>query len=542
MKRIIKILFIILTQSIFVHGQNVDWAKQVPTSSDLDPKIAVDSKGNSYLCGAYKDTCIFGIDTIISQNPETMFFAKYDSSGAIQWAQTASGTSPSNASNAQDICLDAYGNIYLTGQYNGTTDFGGIILLGSGSYVAKYTSSGSIIWAHRIDTLQSTYSTKIIAGDSNSIFIAGNFWQQTDIGCSILNPVAASETQFIIRYDSSGTCQWGKTFIATYLFDMAIDKDNNIYVTGAFMGNGTFDTIIISNHGSQDIYLAKCNSNGTWDWALSFGSNDYDQGLGVTTDKYGHIFLTGYFSNSADFIDTTLVSTGAGDIFIACFDKVGNIHWVRQAGGGYGNQYSFAITSNNFGNCIITGSIIDTTHFGNHTVIPNGEKTFIAKYDSTGYCTWAFASTGDSGDRGYDIKTDTLDNIYLSGFFYWHGTYSFGSFTFNVTSDPTCSFGECPTIYLVKINSSIAGVETFNCNQNNVLVYPNPFTSEISINIIKENWRHASYSIYNVFGQSICFNNDIKQEKIDLTFLPSGIYFLELNIDEGKTVTKILKQ
>ena len=64
----------------------------------------------------------------------------------------------------------------------------------------------------------------------------------------------------------------------------------------------------------------------------------------------------------------------------------------------------------------------------------------------------------------------------------------------------------------------------------------------ISINIKKENWSHASYSIYNVLGQNICFNNDIKQDKIDLTFLQPGIYFLEINVDEEKTVTKIVKQ
>ena len=142
------------------------------------------------------------------------------------------------------------------------------------------------------------------------IFVAGNLGAQTDIGCSILN-LSAYWTHFIIRYDSSGNCQWGKTFIATYLFDMTIDKGNNVYFTGAFIGNGTFDTIIISNHGQQDIYLAKCNSNGTWDWAYSFGSNDIDQGYGVSADKFGHIFLTGYFQNSASFIDTTLVSTGS---------------------------------------------------------------------------------------------------------------------------------------------------------------------------------------------------------------------------------------
>ena len=159
-------------------------------------------------------------------------------------------------------------------------------------------------------------------------------------------------------------------------------------------GEAVFGEVTITPN-FQDIYIARCDRNGDWGWALKIGGSAEDQGRDIEIDQSGNIIVTGFFAGTVNFGSTTLTSTGANDIFIASYDEYGGNNWAKQAGGGNGNQYAFDIDVNASGHLIISGSIIDETHFGNTTITPNGEKSFFAAYDDQGTCLWALGSTGD---------------------------------------------------------------------------------------------------------------------------------------------------
>ncbi|MBK8874558.1 MAG: hypothetical protein IPN13_11790 [Bacteroidetes bacterium] len=57
-----------------------------------------------------------------------------------------------------------------------------------------------------------------------------------------------------------------------------MDENDNTYITGAFLNSVMFGSTVLNSNGSQDIYLAKCNANGSWEWALNAGSSDIDRG------------------------------------------------------------------------------------------------------------------------------------------------------------------------------------------------------------------------------------------------------------------------
>ena len=74
--------------------------------------------------------------------------------------------------------------------------------------------------------------------------------------------------------------------------------------------------------GSNDVFLARYNPDGTLAWAKSAGGSDSDAGLGITTLSDNTIAATGYFSGSATFgagetYQTLLTSEGLIDIFVA---------------------------------------------------------------------------------------------------------------------------------------------------------------------------------------------------------------------------------
>ncbi len=515
---------------------NVQWAEQAGRTTNY-ARLAVDSSGNSYMCGTFQDTFSAGSMNVLSAGLTDIFLAKYNSSGVVQWVQAAGGNSNDYGG---DICLDASGNIYVTGVCSNSASFGSNIISGGGSYLAKYNSAGVNLWVKRIDTLQGANASFIASGDSGTIFVAGRLYSLSNFPCSTVSS-SPSSTQFIARFDSAGNCLSLVTFGATYLMDIDADKDNNVYVTGAFFGTGIFGGNNITSNGSQDIYLAKCNSNGSWAWAISAGGADFDQGLAVDADIYGHVYLTGYFRDTVSFGCASLMSSGAADIFIASYDSSGNCHWVEQAGGGLGNQYGFGITSDNKGSCVITGSIIDTTIFGSYTLIPYGEKSFFAKYDSSGMCQWAIESTGLFGNRGYGLGADTSGNIYASGQLFSYGPHSFGNYTLNALSY-NCSLMICYNIYLIKLHSIPTDNQVVVENGKAFSLSPNPATNQLTID--NGELKIKEVEIYNSLGEKCLTPTLSKGEgvRIDVSSLPAGIYFLKVRGEKEERIAKFVKQ
>jgi len=72
--------------------------------------------------------------------------------------------------------------------------------------------------------------------------------------------------------------------------------------------------------------------------------------------------------------------------------------------------------------------------------------------------------------------------------------------------------------------------------ENNIIVYPNPFTNQIVLN--KE---VTKINIYNLNGQLISTHSDINKE-ISVEKLVSGTYLFEIFSSEGVQIKKLIKQ
>src|SRR5687768_10706963 len=111
--------------------------------------------GDVYICGSYDGNLgvIFGVP-FLSPGQKDGFVARYSSTGTLQWVIRIGG---SNDEEVKGIAVDGSGNIIVTGYFEGTTDFDpGLFstfnLTSSGAkdgFVAKYTSSGALVWAVR---------------------------------------------------------------------------------------------------------------------------------------------------------------------------------------------------------------------------------------------------------------------------------------------------------------------------------------------------------------------------------------------------------
>jgi hypothetical protein len=119
----------------------------------LDMDITVDSSGNSYITGYFEGKVDFGAGKVTSAGAADIFILKLNSSGTFQWVNTFGGTSTDVG---QGIAVDSSGNSYITGRFRETVDFGGgnIISAGGGDiFVLKlnsfwYLSMGQHLWWH----------------------------------------------------------------------------------------------------------------------------------------------------------------------------------------------------------------------------------------------------------------------------------------------------------------------------------------------------------------------------------------------------------
>ena len=84
-------------------------------------------------------------------------------------------------------------------------------------------------------------------------------------------------------------------------------------------------------------------------------------------------------------------------------------------------------------------------------------------------------------------------------------------------------------------------------NKQTIFVSPNPFNSELSIEIQRQNFKQATITIKNIVGQTV-FKEDENNvgtsysKSIEVSFLPKGIYFIEVMVDGERYVNKMLKE
>jgi hypothetical protein len=155
--------------------------------------------------------------------------------------------------------------------------------------------------------------------------------------------------------------------------NLATDVSGNVITVG-YLGLpaiSDFDpgagVYYIPTPGSQNNYISKLDGNGAFVWATAIGGQGMNDIKGVTSDSIGNIYITGGFSNSADFdpspgtfnINSNNSST---DVFVAKLDANANLIWVKTIGG-TGIDQGRAVTVDLQGNVYVTGKFSGTADF-----------------------------------------------------------------------------------------------------------------------------------------------------------------------------------
>jgi len=446
------------------------------------------------------------------------------------WAKKAGGT---NYDYGSGIAVDASGNSYVTGGFEGTATFGSTTLESSGSqdiFVAKLDNRGNWLWAKKAGGTDSDYGYGIAVDARGNSYVIGCFYSATATFGSTTFTGNGYNNIFVAKLDSSGNWLWAKNARESpydYGHGIDVDASGNSYVTGYFYNSVTFGSTTLTSSGGADIFVAKLDSSGNWLWANNAGGTSDECGNGIAVDDSGNSYVTGYFYDSATFSSTTLINNGVYDIFIAKLDSSGNWLWAKNAGGS-SNDSGNGIAVDASGNSYVTGYFDSNATFGYTTLTSNGDyDIFIAKLDSSGNWLWAKNAGGTYNDCGYGIAVDASGNSYVTGCFCRSAT--FGSTTLTSNGDYD--------IFIAKLD---------NCGNwlwaNNAGGTSDDRGTSIAVDASRNSYVTGYFYDSATFGSTTLTSNggydtNIFVTKVHIPYYPAGVSIVEETYDIPVTVS-----
>ncbi len=344
------------------------------------------------------------------------------------------------------IVTDTAGNIYVTGiMSSGTTGsiFGEgepneTILTVNGSFLAKYDSSGNLLWAQQIEANNSGVDSNAITLDANgNILIAGFFGSEITFGVgtpaetTFLAP-AGNRDAFFAKYDGNGNFLLARVFggendDAPGGMGIITDATNNIYLTGAINGTVVFglgepnETNITTLN--SDIFLSKYDTNGNLQWAIKAGGANFDGAKNIDLDANGNIYITGNFFDTCTFAQSLPEETFLNGVnesaFIAKYNTNGVLQWAKSPFLQTGPDISGDIKVVGTDHVVYTGAYFWDSTLTDCVFVEglSDDEMIVILFDNEGNYIWHNTLRSSGGDRGVAVDVDSTEHIYVTGYY-----------------------------------------------------------------------------------------------------------------------------
>jgi gliding motility-associated-like protein len=259
----------------------------------------------------------------------------------FKWADTAGGWVNDYATNT---IFDEEGNVYITGHANGGTAFGNFNIYNWGFFIVKYNQEGTVVWARFGDGSYNGQGVGLALDSDGSIYVGGTFSHVLYLEDTTLHGAHQSKG-FLVKYSSGGELLWAKNLgnNESNSWDIgglvAVDKDDNVYVSGGFSGNILLEggVVLADNYPyywpDRDIYLIKYDKNGKIIWGKSAGTfnDDIVRDLVIGSDNIIYMSVhTGH--NEFTFGDDKFDVHSNGSILLGCTVD-GDLIWQKSLKG-----------------------------------------------------------------------------------------------------------------------------------------------------------------------------------------------------------------
>jgi hypothetical protein len=341
------------------------------------------------------------------------------------WVQAGRGNGDEVATH---MTIDASGDLIVTGYFSSPSlALSTVTLVNSGSsgtresVIAKYDGLGNLLWAKRGQGSADDEAMAVTTDPTGNIYVVGNYESPTiTFGTVTLTNNSAFSDIFEVKYDPSGNVLWARSYGGNLLEtvrSVKADNSGNSYFTGSFRSLAvSFGTVGVVNSANNDAFLVKVDVNGTPLWAKQIGGAQDDNGLAVTCDLTGNVYVLGDY-NSGTLSTYTLTNAGAFDIFLGKYDGVsGNLLAVKTIGGSL-NESGNSLAVDASGNLYLAGTYESVSlNLGSVTLTnASSRDMMMLKMNSSLAVQWANRNSGNLTSSPSSLFSDQSAGLYMSG-------------------------------------------------------------------------------------------------------------------------------
>jgi hypothetical protein len=330
--------------------------------------------------------------------------------GNVLWQKRFGGA---GSQDANQLVVDAAGNIVVLGLFNDTIDFGGGPLVGPSDlslraiFIAKLDPSGNHLWSKTFGLGSIPMATHSLAADSaGNVVFTGTRVGTIDFGGG---PLAGPGNTYLVKLGAAGNHVFSKSYDVQYAYVAttaagALALVGSSVVVPANLGGGP-----LPQFGAQDLFVARLDPSGAHVWSKSFGAVGNETAGAAAIDGDQNIVFTVVSSSSADY--------GGGplpDAQLVKLDPSGSYLWARSLTG-----TAFAHMETGSGNAIyLSGSAMDTVDYGGGPLLPAGNQdVVVVKLDAAGQLVHALRAGNDQAQRALWISPRGGQGTALAGFF-----------------------------------------------------------------------------------------------------------------------------
>jgi hypothetical protein len=314
----------------------LQWVQQIgSTAREQGIKVHATAAGDVYGTGDFGGNTNFsgstGGQNLTAVSPHDIYLVKYNTNGELQWVSSAGGTGEAVG---HGVSVDKDGNAFVTGLLpwaGGSVTFGTHTVTNSsgwGMFIAKCSPSGTWMWANKAGESGSEGGSEVRVDRQGNVYVTGGFENSTSFTSTTGGPINVnsngSHDYYLAKYTNQGGLAWVRTGGGTGIdagVGLEIDNFDNPCVGGYFNGSATFgsgsNTVVLNSAGSSDMFVAKYDGSGTFQWARRAGGSGLDDIYDMAVKKSGDLLVVGHLNTSASIGSSNITPKGQQDFLIA---------------------------------------------------------------------------------------------------------------------------------------------------------------------------------------------------------------------------------
>lgn len=466
-------------------------------------------------------------DGFVKQNfgADDVWVFKIDAQGDTVWTSVLGGTA---SDRAYRIVFDADGGLLIAGK---TLSNDLIFSTNRGAFdgfSAKLNAqSGATIWLRTYGGSQDDGFYGIIPTADGGYLLYGETGSVD--GDIAQTSHAGSMEAWVVKTNAAGQILWqhltsgivnNSDWIETFFSAVEMPNNQGFWLSGI---TGNF-----MDFNTDDILLCKYNAQGTQVIKKVTGSPSQDAPGGLTLTGSA-IYVSARVGSLG--LDVSAYNGGMADCWAASFDFEGNLLWDKSYGGSE-VEYPYDITVDPLGNLWMSAVTMSNNGFSVWPGFGGFDAWYLKLNASNGDTLKTIRKGGSGADFGHALAF-TPNNAFA----YTVGRTRSDNGYAHANNGASGTVDVFVTKWVYEDITNVAFIP-----KNKSLIYPNP-TADL-INIQNSSATINQISVFDISGKEVLKTSGFYKSEgtLDLSFLNAGVYFIQIQTNEGVETQQLIKQ